>query len=388
MQVELSESLLSTQDGKRAKEILRRCVHCGFCNTTCPTYNLLGNELDGPRGRIYLMKEMLESEHVADDAVHHLDRCLTCRSCETTCPSGVEYGDLLEIGRRYVKQHKPQSTLIERLLLSIVPFHRRLKLMVQLGRLFRWILPMQLKRMLQPIKRSHVQESTGSSEVTLLQGCVQRVMTPEVTEHLGNLLSDRGVKATIRERETCCGGLHLHLGYQEEAERIMSSYIDSLSEPNVDSETFISSASGCGVTVKSYGNQLQDSRASTFANRTQDVCEYLSKFSFEKHPNIQRVALHNPCTLQHGQQLRGHIEEILTNAGYELVPVANGHLCCGSAGTYSILQPELSEQLLDRKVASLQAHTPDVIATANVGCQMHLSTSATVRVMHWVSLLR
>ena len=386
MQVDFSESLLKTYDGKRAEEILRRCVHCGFCNTTCPTYDLLGNELDGPRGRIYLMKGMLESEAVAEDAVHHLDRCLTCRSCETTCPSGVEYGDLLEIGRRFVKQRSSRTTMLERLLLWVVPFHRRLKLMVRLGRMFRWLLPNELKSMMQPLRRNKLRESEGPSKVTLLQGCVQRVMTPEVVRHVVELLKARGVEASIRDRETCCGGLHLHLGHQDEAERIMDSYLSTLYRD--ETESYLSSASGCGVTVKSYGKHLADSRAANFAERTQDICEYLREFSFEKHPNIQRVALHNPCTLQHGQQIRGQIEKILTNAGYELVPISNSHLCCGSAGTYSIMQPELSVQLLEQKIESLQANSPDVIATANIGCQLHLNTRATVRVMHWVSLLR
>ena len=386
MRVELAQNLAETQEGQRAEEILRKCVHCGFCNATCPTYNLLGDELDGPRGRIYLIKGMFESDDVDEHARFHLDRCLTCRNCETTCPSGVEYGELLELGRNYVHENSPATTLLERLLLWIVPYHRRLAFMVRLGRLFRWFAPTPLKRMLQPVRSVRTKDDGEDASVTLLQGCAQRTMTPEVNQHIAELLRARNISVQLRSSEQCCGGLHLHLGRQEQADSQMTAYVEALYS-DVTSK-YLSSASGCGVTVKDYGRLLGTPKARALAERTQDIAEYLQQFTFERHPNVQRVALHTPCTLQHGQKIQGLIEEILERTGYELVPVRDAHLCCGSAGSYSLLQSELSEQLLERKLTCLEENTPDVIATANVGCHLHLRSGSNTRVVHWVTLLR
>ena len=385
MRVELAQDLIVTEEGQRAEEILRKCVHCGFCNATCPTYNLLGDELDGPRGRIYLIKGMFESDEVDEHARFHLDRCLTCRNCETTCPSGVEYGELLELGRNYIHESSPAPTLLERLLLWIVPHHRRLKFLVRLGRIFRWFAPTPLKRMLQPVRSIRTEDDGPNASVTLLQGCAQRAMTPEVNQHIATLLRARDVSVQLRSSEQCCGGLELHLGHQEQATRRMTAYVEALYDDAT--ETYLSSASGCGVTVKDYRRLLGTSKAIEFAKRTKDIAEYMQQYTFERHPNIQRVALHTPCTLQHGQRIQGLIEQILERAGYVLVPVRDAHLCCGSAGSYSLLQPELSEQLLNRKLACLEEQTPDVIATANVGCHLHLRSGTNTRVVHWVTLL-
>lgn len=386
MRVELAKHLVETAEGQRAEEILRKCVHCGFCNATCPTYNLLGDELDGPRGRIYLIKGMFEADEVEEHARFHLDRCLTCRNCETTCPSGVEYGELLELGRDYIQRRSPDASLLERVLLWVVPFHRRLRFMVRLGRVFRWFAPKPLKRMLQPVRAIRMADDGSEATVTLLQGCAQRAMTPEVNQHIASLLRARDVAVSVRSTEGCCGGLHLHLGRHAEATRHMEANVAALYDETT--ATYLSSASGCGVTIKDYGRLLGSREAKALATRTQDIAEYLQQFTFERHPNIQRVALHLPCTLQHGQRIHGLIEEILKRTGYELVAVRDSHLCCGSAGSYSLLQPELSEQLLDRKLMSLEEHAPDVIATANVGCQLHLTSGANMRVVHWVTLLR
>lgn len=386
MRVELAQALAETDDGRRAEEILRKCVHCGFCNATCPTYNLLGDELDGPRGRIYLIKGVFESEEVDEHARFHLDRCLTCRNCETTCPSGVEYGELLELGRDYIHRHAPESTFFERVLLWIVPFHRRLRLMVRLGRLVRWFVPKPLKRMLHPVRSVRLEVDGSDASVTLLQGCAQRAMTPEVNQHIAGLLRSRNVAVNVRSSEHCCGGLHLHLGRHDQAVQHMTANVAALHDESTS--TYLSSASGCGVTIKDYGRLLGTSEAKELAARTKDISEYLQQFSFERHPNILRVALHIPCTLQHGQRIQGLIEQILERTGYELVSVRDSHLCCGSAGSYSILQSELSEQLLERKLNSLEEKAPDVIATANVGCQLHLTSGTSTRVVHWVTLLR
>lgn len=386
MRVELAQELVETEDGRRAEEILRKCVHCGFCNATCPTYNLLGDELDGPRGRIYLIKGMFESDQVNEHARLHLDRCLTCRNCETTCPSGVEYGELLELGRNYIQERSPDASLFERLLLWIVPFHRRLRFLVRLGRLVRWFVPMPLKRMLQRVGSVRIEHDGDDASVTLLQGCAQRAMTPEVNQHIADLLRARDIQVNLRSSEQCCGGLHLHLGRHDQAARLMTANVKALYLETT--KTYLSSASGCGVTLKDYGRLLGTRDAIELSARTRDISEYLQEFSFERHPNIQRVALHTPCTLQHGQQIQGLIEQILERTGYQLVETRDAHLCCGSAGSYSLLQPELSEQLLDRKLASLEEHSPDVIATANVGCHLHLRSGTHTRVVHWVTLLR
>lgn len=386
MRVELADLLREEPQGKRAEEILRRCVHCGFCNATCPTHNLLGDELDGPRGRIYLIKGMLETNEVNEDARTHLDRCLTCRNCETTCPSGVEYGELLEIGRDFIHERDARVSFMERVLLWMIPNFRRLRFFTTLGRMFRWLVPAEVKRMLQPFKRTKPIQSDEEETVTLLQGCAQRALTSGVNEHLVNLLRSKGVRVRVSENERCCGGLHLHLGYHAKAKALMSDYCDSLYSERT--ETYISSASGCGVTVKDYARFLNDDKAQEIATRTRDVSEYLQPFRFERHPNVRRVALHNPCTLQHGQKLQGLIERLLEQTGYELVPINESHMCCGSAGTYSVLQPTLSQELLERKVNNLEMNLPDVIATSNVGCQLHLQEGAQTPVVHWVTLLR
>lgn len=387
MQVQLAQELIATSAGTRAEEILRRCVHCGFCNATCPTFNLLGDELDGPRGRIYLIKGMFETNEVDEAARHHLDRCLTCRNCETTCPSGVEYGELVELGRNFIEESKPQSSLFETFLLLIVPHFRRLRWLVRVGRLFQWILAPSLRRLLQPLKSVvlNVEPVLGETKVTLLQGCVQRAMTPDVVAHLADLLRKQGIQVIVHDDEICCGGLHLHMGREEAAKQFMTTYLETLYDEEVDA--YISTASGCGVTVKDYGRLVGESRAEQLAARTLDASEFLSDFSFKPHPNVKRVALHNPCTLQHGQRVHGLIEQILERAGYEILPVRDSHLCCGSAGSYSLLQPALSEQLLQRKVAALEESAPDVIATSNIGCQLHLAAGANVRVVHWLTLL-
>ena len=266
MRVELARDLVETEDGQRAEEILRKCVHCGFCNATCPTYNLLGDELDGPRGRIYLIKGMFESDEVDEHARLHLDRCLTCRNCETTCPSGVEYGELLELGRNYIQRSAPNLSALARLLLWIVPFHRRLRLMVRLGRLVRWFIPTPLKRMLQPVRSVRIADDGSDASVTLLQGCAQRAMTPEVNQHIAELLRDRGVSVSFRSSEVCCGGLDLHLGREEQATRHMTAYVKALYDD--ETKTYLSAASGCGVTVKDYGRLLGTSEAFTLAART------------------------------------------------------------------------------------------------------------------------
>ena len=397
MQTRIDPALLATARGQRADEILRSCVHCGFCNATCPTYQVRGDELDGPRGRIYLIKGLLETpgESVAV-ARTHLDRCLTCRACETTCPSGVRYGELAEIGREMLEEQAPNRGLLLRLILRIVPRPRLLRPLVLLGRMFRWLLPRRYRRLLEPPPRHRDTRDRDPRvrdtrrRALLWQGCVQRVVTPEVNAHLADLLRERGFEPVLAGAEECCGGLALHLGRTEEARALMARNVRRVSR--LDADLIVSSASGCGVTLKDYGRLVDSSDASSFAERVRDVAEVLSDFDFLKRPRngheIQTVAWHPPCTLQHGQRVTGLVEGLLRKTGYQLVPVADAHLCCGSAGSYSLLQPKLAGELKARKAAALSWHRPDVVATANIGCQTHLADAVDVPVVHWLELLR
>ena len=387
MQINTAPILLTTDEGKRASEIARRCVHCGFCNTTCPTFDLLGDERDGPRGRIYLIKELLETNRLSEAAEIHLDRCLTCRSCETTCPSGVEYGELLEFGRHYVRQRKSNFEPLRWLLLKVLPNRRLLRLFVALGRKVKFALPAHLQDSLAKPKAAKSIKSSENASVVLLQGCVQQVLTPDVVVHLSVLLKELDVPFRVVKNESCCGSLHLHTGDLDEARKYMARLIDGVKRG--EQETVISTASGCGVTLKDFARLLPNHKHSeAFVENTKDIAEFLSKFEFRKLEGVDRVAFHSPCTLQHGQSINGVVEKILRQTGYDLVHVRDSHLCCGSAGTYSILHPELSNTLRENKIDALQADGPDVIATANIGCQIHLGAASSKPVLHWIQLLR
>lgn len=387
MRTEIPDATLATDRGRRANAILRTCVHCGMCNATCPTYQVRGDELDGPRGRIYLIKGLLESGEANAVARTHLDRCLTCRACETTCPSGVRYGELAEIGREVLEEQRPSRSLLRLLLLGIVPRPELLAPLVALARPFRRLLPRRLRRLLKPPPRHRSLPAHG--RVLLMQGCVQRVVTPEVNAHLAGLLEARGMAPFVSEAEQCCGGLALHSGRTSAAHSVMRRNLEHLPVDDVD--VVISTASGCGVTLKDYGRVLGGDTASRFADKVRDVAEVLAGLDFQKNPvdgrEVETVAWHPPCTLQHGQRLTGLVEKILSSTGYELVPVADQHLCCGSAGSYSLLQPGLASELKERKAVALTRHSPDVIATANIGCQTHLADAVGVPVVHWLELL-
>ncbi len=378
---------LETETGRRADQILRRCVHCGFCNATCPTYLERGDELDGPRGRIYLIKGLLESGVANSIAATHLDRCLTCRACETTCPAGVEYGELAEIGRDVVRRGgASKSGWITQLLLVLVRHPNWLRFFMRLARPARFILPTALRETLGVVPSKG--ESIGSNDapVMIMRGCVQSVVTPEVNDHLARLLQTRGIAFRFSEEKSCCGAMELHAGRHNDALNQMQDNVRMLDSSSL--ETVISTASGCGVTLKEYGRLLGSSEGRAFSEKVFDAAEYLQTFTFtKKREDIVRVAWHSPCTLQHGQRLRGMVESILINTGYELVPVKDSHLCCGSAGVYSIEQPALSRQLRQRKIDSLMVNQPDLIATANIGCQMHMGAVADVPVVHWLELL-
>ena len=396
MQTQLPTDFIATERGRRANEILRSCVHCGFCNATCPTYQLTGDELDGPRGRIYLIKELFEGAQNPQRVTQHLDRCLTCRACETTCPSGVAYGELAEIARVEIGPRRTgKHGLLRSLLQWMVPYARRLRMLARVGKYVKFALPKALAAQVpDTVTPGLAADTQGSKQVLLLQGCAQQVTTGQVNQGLQQLLGELDIGVLTAPREGCCGSLDLHLGDEAKTLRAARDNVDAIYPLLSQVDAVISTASGCGVTVKDYGRLLvADSayaqRGADVAAATMDVSEYLAGLGQSLGARFpgKRVAWHSPCSLQHGQQSEGVVESLLTGAGYQLVPVPDAHLCCGSAGTYSVLQPQWSAQLRKAKLQALESSAPDIIATANVGCQTHLGEGTNTRVMHWIELL-
>jgi glycolate oxidase iron-sulfur subunit len=394
MQTKIHPDLIGLAQVQEADDILRSCVHCGFCTATCPTYQLLGDELDGPRGRIYLVKELLETNVIESPAATHLDRCLTCRACETTCPSGVRYGRLLDIARGLMatRVRRPLITSLTSFLLRLVVPHPWLfGWLLQLGRWFSPVLPAKLANKIPNAQQAiPVTVSKHDRRVIVLQGCVQRAATPNVNRALEILLDEQHISVEYIEREGCCGALDYHLSAHEQGMNRMRRLIDELYPRLSSIEAIVSSASGCGVTIKEYPDILAyDSeyadKAKQIADKVLDVSELMAGMSFQCRPI--RTAVHTPCSLQHGQQINGVIEDILTRSGIDIVPSQEGHLCCGSAGAYSVLQPRLSEELKEAKLNALQKGNPEVLVTANIGCQLHLQTGTEVPVLHWAELL-
>ena len=402
MQTHLADFIKGTPEGDEAEAILRKCVHCGFCTATCPTYQLLGDELDGPRGRIYLIKEVLEGAQPTLKTLTHLDRCLTCRACETTCPSGVSYGALADIGRAVVesKVERPLAQSIHRRLVAEA-FHRPrvFAALLGIGRAVRGLLPARLAAKLpRSIPEAGLWPATRHSRrMVALAGCVQGSLAPDINAASARVLDRAGISLIEQPGAACCGALRFHLNYQEDGRNDMRALIDRwwpLVEAGV--EGFVMTASGCGITVKEYGHALSGDpayadKARRIAAMTRDISEVIDAEWGRIEPLLrrtpERVAFHPPCTLQHGQPLRPLTERLLARAGFELTPVADAHLCCGSAGTYSLTQPELSESLRANKLVSLEAGSPERIVTANIGCQSHLAGGASVPVEHWIVAL-
>lgn len=393
MQTNIHPDLKAQPNVLEAESILRKCVHCGFCTATCPTYQLLGDELDGPRGRIYLIKNMLEDNAITDKSVEHLDRCLTCRACETTCPSGVEYGRLLDIGREYAQDlsTRPLKTrILTGLLRFFVPRRTLFHPLLKVGQLFRPMLPTFLRRHIpqKSIVRFN-QLQTESARVVLLSGCVQSAATPDVVASLQHILASSGIQSSVIN-EGCCGALDYHLSAHEKGLVRMRAVIDLLYPQLDEIDSIVSSATGCGVTLKEYPMIFQyeaeyAEKAKALALKLVDAVELLKPLDLVATPS--NVAVHTPCSMQHGMGLVGEVEQVLSSAGFNILTHKDGHLCCGSAGTYSIMQPALSLQLRDNKVGALQANQPEVIVTANIGCQLQLTEKADVPVMHWLELL-
>jgi glycolate oxidase iron-sulfur subunit len=402
MQTNLADFIKNTRDGEEADAILRKCVHCGFCTATCPTYQLLGDELDGPRGRIYLMKQVLEGKPATAKTQTHLDRCLTCRNCETTCPSGVQYGRLVDIGRRIVEQQVPRSLsqrIVRTALKEALPRKWLSTPAMKAGQLVRPLLPKALQNKV-PAKQDAGAWPTAqhARKMLLLDGCVQPAMAPNINAATARVLDALGVQLIVAPKASCCGAIRYHMNDQEGGLNDMRRNIDAW-WPHVEAgaEAIVMTASGCGVTVKEYGHLLAHdpayaAKAERISDLTKDLSELLPAYEAELQQKLngkisQRVAWHPPCTLQHGQQIRGKVESVLRAIGVDVQLCADSHLCCGSAGTYSVLQPELSYQLRDNKLANLHATGAEMIVSANIGCLTHLQSGTQTPVKHWIELV-
>ena len=399
MQTRLAERYRNTALGEEADKVLRSCVHCGFCNATCPTYQLLGDELDGPRGRIYQIKQLLEGDEASRSVQRHLDRCLTCRACETTCPSGVEYNKLLDIGRGLIEQRLPRSFL-QRLYRKLVIYSfsesSRVRLLLSTARLFRPLLPTQVKKRIPAvISTPAATPRPQPRSMLLLDGCVQPAAAPHINELAIQVFDRLGIQLQTVAEAGCCGALQHHLSDSEGARQRARTNIDAW-WPLIEqgAEAIVVTASGCTPMLKDYQHLLQGDmhyaeRAKRISAMTQDLSEVLSRedLSELRPQKPKRVAFHSPCSLQHAQKLDGVVESLLQQTGFTLLPVHDAHLCCGSAGTYSILQADLSARLRNDKLDCLQEKSPELIATANIGCLLHLQAAADVPVIHWIELL-
>ncbi|RTL20156.1 MAG: glycolate oxidase iron-sulfur subunit [Burkholderiales bacterium] len=406
MQTTLAPEFAGTPDGTEAEAILRRCVHCGFCTATCPTYQLLGDELDGPRGRIYLIKQVLEGATPTRETQAHLDRCLTCRNCETTCPSGVEYGRLVDIGRRVVdaQVERPAPERRVRWLLKQGLTSPLFKPAMKLGQAFRPFVPAALKDKVPPKPPATAHDWPTrqlNRKVALLLGCVQPAMAPNINSATARVLDAAGIQTVVADGAGCCGAIREHLGDHEAALADMRRNIDAwwplVSGRGERVEALVMNASGCGVMVKDYAHALRDDpayadKARRVSEMTRDLSELLPELVPPLKPRLKArggaLAYHPPCTLQHGQQLRGGVEAALRELGFKIACApTDSHLCCGSAGTYSVLQPELAKQLRDRKLAALAPLQAEQIVSANIGCIQHLQGGTAQPVRHWVEVL-
>ena len=404
MQTHLAPEFQGTADGLAAEAILRKCVHCGFCTATCPTYQLLGDELDGPRGRIYLIKQVLEGQTPTRKTQQHLDRCLTCRNCESTCPSGVDYGHLVDIGRKLVDERvaRPAAEKALRWALKEGLPSPLFAPAMKLGQAVRGLLPASLKNKVPAAQEAGIWPTrTHARKVLMLAGCVQPAMQPNINSATARVLDAAGIEVVLAAKAACCGAVKFHLNDHDGAKAEMRRNIDAwwpLMQDDSGVEALVMNASGCGVMVKDYGHALQGdplyaAKAQRVSELTRDLSELLPdlvpvlRARLQSAP-AQQITFHPPCTLQHGQQLRGGVEKHLGDLGFKInVASCEAHLCCGSAGTYSVLQPELSYALRDRKLANLAQMQPDTIVSANIGCITHLQSGTTTPVRHWVEVL-
>jgi glycolate oxidase iron-sulfur subunit len=407
METHLADFIRHTTAGREAEEILRRCVHCGFCTATCPTYQLLGDELDGPRGRIYLIKQVLEGAQPTTKTRLHLDRCLSCRSCESTCPSGVQYTRLLDIGRAVVEDKVPRTgsdAFMRGALKTLIPRSTLFGAAMKLGQSVRLLLPGALRSKVPPLSSAGpTPQRAHARQLIALAGCVQPSMYPNINGAARRVLDRLGIQMIEATGAGCCGAVRAHLnaleGAREDARRNIDAWWQLLES---GAEGLVMTASGCGSHVLEYAHLLQDDsdyavKAARVVLATRDISEIMAAEAAglaallracKPLPEAERsLAFHSPCSLQHGLKIRGTVESLLTSAGYTLTAVADSYLCCGSAGTYSVLQPVLSKRLLENKISALTAGRPVVIASANVGCIGHLQGGTDTPVKHWIEVL-
>jgi len=401
MQTNLAPFIRDTEAGQEADAILRKCTHCGFCLANCPTYRLLGDELDSPRGRIYQVKQVLEGAEPTAATQLHLDRCLTCRACETTCPSGVEYGRLADLGRQIIEQRVPRSRrerVIRRALRTVLPHRRLFGPLLALGRIVRPFLPAMLRHHVPVARRAAWPTATAAParRVILFEGCVQPGLVPAINAHTARVLHELGIEAVRTPAAGCCGAIDQHLGDPDKARERIRHNLDAWA-PALDdgADAIVVNATGCGAQVAEYAHALaadatHSERAGEATRLATDPVELLEPYADRLRPADgvpTRIAFHAPCTLQHGLGLGGRVEKLLRRIGFELTPVADAHICCGSAGTYSVLQPELAAQLRGDKVRNLERGSPEMIATANIGCLTHIQTGTGTPVRHWLELI-
>jgi glycolate oxidase iron-sulfur subunit len=402
MKTSLSPHYQLAEWNTEASKILRACVHCGFCTAVCPTYQLLGNELDSPRGRIYLIHSMLEGNPASRETQRHLDLCLTCRSCETACPSGVRYAQLADIGRNLLEQtvQRPWQERWQRWgLRQVLPYPKRFNALFSLGTWARAYLPNALQQEIPVVaKAEFYQPAIHARKMLVLSGCVQPSLAPQTNIDAAKVLDSLGISLLSLENTGCCGAVDYHLGKHDASlfhvKKLIDAWWQVVTQEKI--EAIVMTASGCGSFVKEYDELLRHDpeyaeKAHLIATLTKDLTEVLvqedlARFSCSGN-QLRRIAVHQPCTLQHGQKLAGVLEKLLIKLNFDVLPVADGHLCCGSAGTYSILNKSISQQLLTNKLQTLEVDQPELIVTANVGCQMHLKTRSQVPVQHWISLL-
>ncbi|NKW90980.1 glycolate oxidase subunit GlcF [Rhodobacteraceae bacterium R_SAG9] len=414
MQTTFTEDQLKDPGIQRANEILRACVHCGFCTATCPTYQVLGDELDSPRGRIYQIKDMLENERVPDaKTVKHIDRCLSCLACMTTCPSAVHYMHLVDHAREYIEENykRPLSDRALRWVLAqILPYPMRFRwalIGAKVGRPFRFLMPdARLKAMLDmapksipPVSRnddpqSFAPKAEKKMRVALMTGCAQKALNTDINDATIRLLTRLGCEVVVAEGAGCCGALTHHMGKTSEshatAAKNIKAWCAEMDGKGLDA--IVINTSGCGTTVKDYGHMFRNDTLADDAVRVSglamDVSELLMKLDLPESADKQTVvAYHAACSLQHGQQIKTYPKDLLKKAGFTVVEPADSHLCCGSAGTYNLMQPEISGQLKARKVRTLEAKNPDIIAAGNIGCMMQIGSGTDVPIVHTVELL-
>ncbi len=399
MQTNLADAIKNTPHGKEADAILRKCVHCGFCLATCPTYNLLGDELDSPRGRIYLIKQVMEGNPATAITQSHLDKCLNCRACETTCPANVDYHRLLDIGTQLVEQQVPRAfsqRMLRSAILTLLPYPYRFTPLLRTAQSLRPILPKAIKAKI-PKKETAQQwpESSHQRRMLVLAGCVQPGIAPDINAATARVLNQFDISLIEAKQAGCCGAISYHLNKQQEGLDFMRRNIDAW-WPYIEEgcEAIVMTASGCGATVKEYGKLLKDDplyaeKAIQISALTKDLVEVLSQQPLEKLTisSTDKIAFQCPCSLQHAQGLTGAVESVLLRLGFTINPVEDSHLCCGSAGTYSIFQPELATELGNNKTKALEKTNPDFIATANIGCMVHLAGKSTRPVKHWIQII-